>query len=141
MQGGRLTRFIRNGNLFNAAIGQPQFKDNYQAWKDLGYQMAIYEWNCPGAASDKWKDMFWIQGEVFLDNLKWLKQNGTQYLCMDQGPQPGLRAGGRLYGHPLAPVVRVGQGHVGLQSQLRGHPDAGLQKAVRPRRRGHVRLL
>ena len=94
---GGLTRFIRNGNLFNAAIGQPQFKDNYQAWKDLGYQMAIYEWNCPGAASDKWKDMFWIQGEVFLDNLKWLKQNGTQYLCMDQGPNPAYeRADGYM---------------------------------------------
>lgn len=94
---GGLTRFIRNGNLFNAAIGQPQFKDNYLAWKNLGYQMAIYEWNCPGAASDKWKDMFWLQGEVFLDNLKWLKQNGTRYLCMDQGPNPAYeRADGYM---------------------------------------------
>ncbi len=85
---GGLTRFIRNGNLFNADIGQPQFKDNFQKWKELGYRMAIYEWNCPGAASDKWKDMFWVQGEVFLDNLKWFKENGVEYLCVDQGPNP-----------------------------------------------------
>ena len=95
---GGLTRFIRNGNLFNALIGQTQFKDNFQNWKALGYDnMAIYEWNCPGAASDKWKDMFWLQGEVFLDNLKWFKQNGVDYLCIDQGPNPAYeRADGYL---------------------------------------------
>lgn len=86
---GGLTRFIRNGNLFNADIGQTQFKDNFLNWKKVGFKnIAIYEWNCPGAASDAWKDMFWVQGEVFLDNLRWFKDNDVKFVFIDQGPNP-----------------------------------------------------
>ena len=85
---GGLTRLIENGNLFNEELGQPQFDRNYQNWKKLGYRIAIYEWNCPGAASDQWKDCFWIQGDVFLGNLRWFKDNGVEYLYVDQTSLP-----------------------------------------------------
>ena len=79
---------IRNGNLFTD-IGQTQFKDNFLNWKKVGFKnIAIYEWNCPGAASDAWKDMFWVQGEVFLDNLRWFKDNDVKFVFIDQGPNP-----------------------------------------------------
>lgn len=85
---GGLTRLIENGDLFNSDLKQPQFNRNYQNWKKLGYRIAIYEWNCPGAASDKWKECFWIQGDVFLGNLRWFKDNGVEYLYVDQTSLP-----------------------------------------------------
>lgn len=86
---GGLTRFIRNGNLFNDDLQQTQFKDNYLNWKNAGLKhIGIYEWQCPGAGNDKWKDMFWVQGEVFLDNLRWAKENGVEFFFLDQGPLP-----------------------------------------------------
>lgn len=85
---GGLTRLIENGDLFNAEMGQPQFKDNYENWKKLGYRIAIYEWNCPGANDNKWKEIFWVQGSVFLCNLCWFKDNGVEYLYVDQTSLP-----------------------------------------------------
>ena len=81
---GGLTRLIENGNLYNDYLGQPQFKDNFENWEKLGYRIAIYEWNCPGANDNTWKDTYWIQGDVFLGNLKWFKDNGVEYLYVDQ---------------------------------------------------------
>lgn len=81
---GGLTKLIENGDLFNDWMGQPQFKDNYENWKKLGYRIAIYEWNCPGANDNPWKDTYWIQGDVFLGNLKWFKDHGVEYLYVDQ---------------------------------------------------------
>lgn len=87
-QGG-LTRFIRNNNLFNGYMGNTQFSANFEAWKNLGYKhIAIYEWNCPGAANEAWKDAFWVQGEVFLDNARWFKSKGVEFIKIDQGPNP-----------------------------------------------------
>lgn len=87
-QGG-LTRFIRNNNLFNSYMGDSQFSTNFEAWKNLGYKhIAIYEWNCPGAADEAWKDAFWVQGEVFLDNARWFKSKGVEFIKIDQGPNP-----------------------------------------------------
>jgi len=81
---GGLTKLIENGDLFNDYMEQPQFKDNFENWKKLGYRIAIYEWNCPGANDNPWKDTYWIQGDVFLGNLKWFKENGVEYLYVDQ---------------------------------------------------------
>lgn len=81
---GGLTKLIENGDMFNAWMEQPQFKDNFENWKKLGYRIAIYEWNCPGANDNPWKDTYWIQGDVFLGNLKWFKENGVEYLYVDQ---------------------------------------------------------
>lgn len=87
-QGG-LTRFIRNNNLFNSNIGTKQFSKNFEDWKKLGYKhIGIYEWNCPGAASVAWQDAFWVQGEVFIDNAKWFKEQGVDFIFIDQGPNP-----------------------------------------------------
>ena len=81
---GGMTRLIENGDLFNDYMEQPQFKDNFENWKKLGYRIAIYEWNCPGASDEAWKQNFWIQGDVFLGNLKWFKEHGVEYLYVDQ---------------------------------------------------------
>lgn len=81
---GGLTKLIENGDMFNAWMEQPQFKDNFENWKKLGYRIAIYEWNCPGANDNVWKDTYWIQGDVFLGNLKWFKDQGVEYLYVDQ---------------------------------------------------------
>lgn len=81
---GGLTKLIENGDLFNAWMEQPQFKDNFENWKKLGYRIAIYEWNCPGANDNPWKDTYWVQGDVFLGNLKWFKDHGVEYLYVDQ---------------------------------------------------------
>ena len=81
---GGLTKLIENGDLFNDWMEQPQFKDNFENWKKLGYRIAIYEWNCPGANDNPWKDTYWIQGDVFLGNLKWFKDHGVEYLYVDQ---------------------------------------------------------
>ena len=81
---GGLTKLIENGDMFNDYLNQPQFKENFENWKKLGYRIAIYEWNCPGANDNPWKDTYWIQGDVFLGNLKWFKDNGVEYLYVDQ---------------------------------------------------------
>lgn len=91
---GGLTRFIRNGNLFNEAVGTTQFSVNFENWLKTGVEnITIYEWNCPGAASDKWKNSFWIQGDVFIDNLRWFKANGVDNVFIDQGPNPAYERG------------------------------------------------
>lgn len=87
-QGG-LTRFVSYENMYNSHMGDTQFIDTFKAWRDLGYKhMGIYEWNCPGAASDKWKDSFWVQGDVFIENARWFKKHGVDFIKIDQGPNP-----------------------------------------------------
>ena len=81
---GGLTKLIESGEMFNDYMEQPQFKENFENWKKLGYRIAIYEWNCPGANDNPWKDTYWIQGDVFLGNLKWFKEQGVEYLYVDQ---------------------------------------------------------
>lgn len=85
---GGLTRSIEKGEMYNASMNQPQFKDNYENWKKLGYRIAIYEWNCPGANDNKWKEIFWLQGNVFLENACWFKDNGVEYIYVDQTSLP-----------------------------------------------------
>ena len=104
-QGG-VTRVIRNGDNFDETLnltvrkrtsaltndGQiaktPQFKDNWLNWQALGAKnLALYEWNCPGAYGDnKWRYRFWVQGKTFIDNARWLKDNGCEFIFIDQGP-------------------------------------------------------
>ena len=65
----------------------PPFAENYRRWKETGLEhIAIYEWNCPGAANPAWKEAFWVQGEVGFDNLKWFYENGVDFVYFDQGP-------------------------------------------------------
>lgn len=87
-QGG-MTRFVSYENMFNSHMGDTQFADNFRSWRNLGYKhMGIYEWNCPGAASNKWKDSFWVQGDVFIENARWFKKRGVDFIKIDQGPNP-----------------------------------------------------
>ena len=84
-QGG-LTGFMRNGDGKNADIGQKEFKQNVEDWKKLGYtRFGLYEWNCPGASDKAWQDAYWIQGEAFIDNAKWLKEQGFEFIWIDGG--------------------------------------------------------
>ena len=65
----------------------PPFRENFYQWKSTGVQhIAIYEWNCPGAANPAWKEAFWVQGDVGLDNLRWFYENGVDFVYFDQGP-------------------------------------------------------
>lgn len=65
----------------------PPFAENYENWKKQGLEhIAIYEWNCPGAANPAWKEAFWVQGEIGLDNLRWFYENGVDFVYFDQGP-------------------------------------------------------
>lgn len=65
----------------------PPFAENYLRWQQQGIKhMVIYEWNCPGAANPAWKEAFWVQGEVGLDNLRWFYENGVDFVYFDQGP-------------------------------------------------------
>ncbi len=103
-QGG-MTRRIRNGDNFDESAnltvkkrvgylhsdGSVQrtaiVKDNFLSFKKLGAQVALYEWNCPGAAGDnEWRNRFWVQGKTFIDNARWLKENGCRFIYIDQGP-------------------------------------------------------
>lgn len=103
-QGG-VTRTIRKGNSFdetkNLTVAKStarlyndgrmertaDFMKNYLNWKSLGGKQALYEWNCPGAAGDnQWRYRFWVPGKAFIDNARWLKSNGCQYIYIDQGP-------------------------------------------------------
>lgn len=94
---GGQTRFIRNNNLFTTNKIKTQFSTNFNKWRNLGFKnIAIYEWNCPGAASNKWKECFWVQGEVFIDNAKWLKQNGVDFINIDQGPNSAYERGAEV---------------------------------------------
>lgn len=63
------------------------FLDNYLQWKALGGQQALYEWNCAGAFGDnEWRYRFWVPGKSFIDNARWLKEQGCKYIYIDQGP-------------------------------------------------------
>lgn len=65
----------------------PPFAENFRKWKSQGIKhIAIYEWNCPGAANPAWKEALWVQGDVGTDNLKWFYENGVDFVYIDQGP-------------------------------------------------------
>ncbi len=103
-QGGT-TRTIRKGNSFdetrNLTVAKStamlytdgtmartaDFMENYLNWKALGGQQALYEWNCAGAYGDnEWRYRFWLPGKAFIDNARWLKEQGCRYIYIDQGP-------------------------------------------------------
>lgn len=85
-QGG-LTRFAGYENLFNSYMGDAQFSNVFKGWRQLGYKhIGIYEWNCPGAASEAWKNCFWVQGDVFIENARWFRNFGVDFIKIDQGP-------------------------------------------------------
>lgn len=65
----------------------PPFDENFRKWKASGLKhIAIYEWNCPGAANPAWKEAFWVQGNIATDNLSWFYENGVDFVYFDQGP-------------------------------------------------------
>lgn len=73
----------------------PCFAENYANWRSQGIKhTAIYEWYCPGAASPAWKEAFFVQGDIGMDNFKWFYDNGVDFIYFDQGPNESYE---RLY--------------------------------------------
>lgn len=77
----------------------PPFAENFRQWKAQGIKhIAIYEWNCPGAANPAWKEALWVQGDVGLDNLKWFYENGVDFVYIDQGPNSSYERVNKPFG-------------------------------------------